>query len=262
MKRALVTLAVFCGALCMAGCDRSPSPEELFTQELILAVVSFFLALGIAAVARATSNHLVVKGHAPTPEELQKGRDPKTSLAIAFFVAILFLGGFIATSAIIKKRNLVIPHGSSYHLPKFYLWGVYTVFDEDIYFAFMINGKVPFDYFQSLLEAIQERRADRLQAEIEEDGGRVSPRTLFLKTALSYEETEQIKLALSGALSIILFMIPAYFGARSRKRLWLVPLIFLALNVVMNLFLYADGKYPSLPQMGAGGEAGDLFIPD
>jgi len=281
MKRALVILGSVLFLLVVVGCERSPTPEEMFRHELILAGISFALSFLIVSLARYTSAHLVTRRGpgGETKAGAAGGRGVGSSIVIAFFVALLFLGACVATSTIIKKFTPEEPDQfeapatladedvvdverleqigvdiadsemKPYRDPKHDLWGLYVIFTEDIYFALMINAKLPWEAFSEMVLAISEKREADFKRELEADGvelTEVSIERISEAKLLTPEEEKDLKMGLSMALTVILFMIPAYAGARGKSRhwMWIVPLVFLALNVILNVAFYYGGWYP------------------
>ncbi|MFH0965481.1 MAG: hypothetical protein V2A58_15890 [Planctomycetota bacterium] len=254
MRRAILVGCLIGMVLALAGCDEAPKPFELFLLEIDLAVVSFFLALGIGWLARLTSRHLVVKGQKVAVGETTTegkpaagGRDAKTSLVIALFVSVLVLAALVATGAIIKKTEFEIPHQKTYFLPRFHLWSFHTIFSEDIYFALMINGWLPYNGFERLVTAIEQKRfaelreESRRRQEAEKPG--IDEDELYERGTLSATAFKNLKVGMSLGLTLILFFIPAYVGARARRGIWLVAALFLAVNILFNISFYTSNQY-------------------
>lgn len=284
MKRTLVTVGIVLFLLVIVGCERRPTPEDIFRHELILAAVSFALSFLIVSLARYTSAHVVTRKGPPGETGVAKpgGRGVGSSLVIGFFVSLLFLGACVATSAIIKKLtpqeeadefeapvtltdeqavdverlkqigvDVTDAGMNPYEDPKHDMWGLYVIFTEDIYFALMINAKLPWDAFSEMLLAIAEKKEEDFKRELAAEGvqiSEISVKRIREAKLLTPEEEKDLKVGLSMALTVILFMIPAYVGARGKSRhwMWIVPLVFLVVNVVLNLAFFYGGWYPDL----------------
>ena len=275
MKRVCLIALVLVAMVFVAGCERMPRPFELFMLEFFLAVVSFFLALLVGGLARLTSKHLILKGQrvaAPDDETTAEaegepktkapsgGRDAKTSLVIALFVSFLIIGVLVAFSVIAKKRQYEIPHQENYFLPHFYMWSFHAVFSEDIYWALMLNGKIPYEGFMKLVTDVEDKRY--AETEAEQERRRLAKEQLMDedefsdKSSLSPTEFKNLLVGLSLALTLLLLMIPAYVGARSKRGLWIVPIVFLAVNVALNVYFYRKDYYPVVREPG-----GRMLVP-
>lgn len=288
MKRALVTVGIVLFLLVVAGCERSPTPGEMFRHEFILAGVSFALSFLIVSLGRYTSAHVAThKGPSQRPEATGPGaRGIGSSIVIAFFVSLLFLGACVATSTIIKKFapqeaadefdapvltltdeqavdvkrleeigvDIDDRETKEYEDPAHDMWGLYVIFTEDIYFALMINAKLPWEAFSEMVLAIAEKKEAEFVEELRAEGVELTPvslKRISEEKIMTPEEEKNLKLGLSMALTVILFMIPAYVGARGKSRhwMWIIPIVFLAVNVIMNLAFYYGGWYPDLVGM-------------
>jgi len=149
-----------------------------------------------------------------------------------------------------------------YEDPGHELWGLYVIFTEDIYFALMINAKLPWDAFSEMVLAITEKKEADFRKELAAEGvelTEVSIERISEAKLLTPEEEKNLKMGLSMALTVILFMIPAYAGARGKSRhwMWIVPLAFLAVNVALNLAFYYGRWYTDL----LGTEFGPDLLP-